>query len=97
MSAASPKQENLLLNLFFNIAAPWAVLSLLSKPERLGPVWGLVIALAFPLGYGLYDYAKRRDDPLPCSASWRSESAETTRWRRNCGAPGFWRRALSRV
>ncbi|MBW8782020.1 MAG: MFS transporter [Verrucomicrobia bacterium] len=60
MSASSPKQENLLLNLVFNIAAPWAVLSLLSKPERLGPVWGLVIALAFPLGYGVWDFLKRK-------------------------------------
>ena len=27
---------------------------------RLGPVWGLVIALSFALGYGIYDLAARR-------------------------------------
>jgi len=56
----APKQENLLLNLIFNIALPSLVLSKLSTPERLGPVLGLIVALAFPLGYGAWDYARRR-------------------------------------
>jgi hypothetical protein len=64
MSAASatpaPARENLLLNLACNIAAPALILGKLSKPERLGPEWALVVALAFPLGYFLYDYARRR-------------------------------------
>ncbi len=60
MTKPAPKPENLLLNLIFNIAVPWAALTLLSKPERLGPLWALVVAVAFPLGYGAWDLAVRR-------------------------------------
>ncbi len=59
-AAAHPKQENLLLNLIFNIGLPWAALSMLSKPALLGPAWALVVATAFPVGYGAWDYAIRR-------------------------------------
>lgn len=61
MSKTPPKQENLLLNLACNIAVPALVLSKLSTPERLGPVYSLIIALAFPLGYGVWDYVRRRE------------------------------------
>ncbi len=54
------KRENLLLNLAFNILIPSLILSKLSTPERLGPAVALVVALAFPLGYGLYDFWLRR-------------------------------------
>ena len=60
MTLPSPKRENLLLNLAFNLAIPALVLSKLSKPEWLGPVAGLVVALAFPLGYGIWDFLQRR-------------------------------------
>lgn len=60
MTLPSPKRENLLLNLAFNLALPALVLSKLSKPEWLGPVAGLIVALAFPLGYGIWDFARRR-------------------------------------
>lgn len=60
MTKPEPKRENLFLNLIFNIAVPWAALSLLSKPERLGPLWALVVAVAFPLGYGVWDLVARR-------------------------------------
>jgi len=60
MTKPSSKPENLLLNLIFNIVVPWAALSMLSKPERLGPVWALVVAVAFPLAYGAWDLAVRR-------------------------------------
>ena len=60
MSTPPPKQENLLLNLVCNLVIPALVLSKLSTPERLGPVYGLVVALAFPLGYGLWDFFQRR-------------------------------------
>lgn len=56
----APKRENLLLNLVFNVLLPSFLLSWLSKPERLGPVWGLVVALAFPLSYGVWDFVRRR-------------------------------------
>ena len=55
-----PKPENLFLNLICNIAVPTLVLTKFSTESRLGPVWGLVIALAFPISYGLYDFAVRK-------------------------------------
>ncbi len=54
------KRENLLVNLLFNIAVPSLLLAKASTPDRLGPVWGLVIALAFPLGYGIWDFVQRK-------------------------------------
>lgn len=54
------KQENLWLNLAFNVAAPALILSKLSGAHALGPAWGLVVALSFPLGYGVWDLATRR-------------------------------------
>jgi hypothetical protein len=61
VSKPPPKPENLFLNLVFNLALPAIVLSKLSAPGRLGPVYGLVVALACPLGYGVWDYLKRRE------------------------------------
>jgi len=57
---ASPKRENLLVNLVCNIVVPSLILAKLSAPERLGPALALVAALLFPLGYGLWDFAQRR-------------------------------------
>ena len=45
-------------NLLFNIALPVIILSKFSTEEYLGPVWGLVIALAFPIGFGLWELVK---------------------------------------
>ncbi len=61
-SASKPalKPENIWVNLICNVVLPGVLLGQLSKPERLGPVWGLVIALAIPLGYGLWDLVHRR-------------------------------------
>ncbi len=61
-TAAQPtaKPENLLVNLAFNVAIPAALMGQLSKENWLGPVWGLVVALLFPLGYGVYDFVVRR-------------------------------------
>ncbi|WP_413291328.1 VC0807 family protein [Bdellovibrio sp. HCB337] len=52
------KPENALLNILFNIVIPILILNKGSKV--LGSVWGLVIALAFPLSYGIYDHIKRK-------------------------------------
>jgi hypothetical protein len=60
MDSPPPKQENLWLNLAFNVAAPALILSKLSGAHLLGPKGGLVVALAFPLGYGVWDFVKRR-------------------------------------
>lgn len=57
---ARPPRENLFANLICTIAVPALVLSKLSAPERLGPALALAVALAFPVGYGVWDFAKRR-------------------------------------
>ena len=58
--APHPKPENLLLNLICNVALPTAIQTWGSGARGLGPKWGLVVALLFPLAYGLYDFAVRR-------------------------------------
>jgi len=60
MSLPPPKRENLILNLACNIALPTFVLMKLSTEERLGPQWGMVLALVFPLSYGIYDLVRRK-------------------------------------
>jgi hypothetical protein len=54
----APKRESLLLNLVCNIALPMLILSKLS--DRLGAMNALLLALALPVGYGLYDFWMRR-------------------------------------
>lgn len=58
MPAPSAKRESLLANLLFSIAAPMLILMKLS--DRLGSMNALLLALAFPLGYGIYDFWQRR-------------------------------------
>lgn len=53
-----PEKENGFLNLIFNILIPVLILNKLSK--FIGPFWALILALAFPLGYGAYDLIKRK-------------------------------------
>ena len=53
------KKENLLLNILLNIAIPTVVLMKLSGENYLGVKLGIVVALAFPIGYGLYDFRNR--------------------------------------
>jgi len=55
-----PKPENLLFNLVCNVVIPTVILAGFSGEKWLGPKWGLVIALGFPVGYGLHDFAARR-------------------------------------
>ena len=49
------KKNNQLVSLLFNIVIPIIVLTKLSKEEYLGPLYGLLIALSFPLVVGLYE------------------------------------------
>lgn len=49
------KSSGFLINLAFNIIIPTLILSKLSEDQQLGPVWALVVALAFPLGFGLWE------------------------------------------
>jgi intracellular septation protein A len=54
------KKNNTFLELIFNILIPSLILMKLSGDEYLGTVNALVIALAFPIGYGIYDFIKVR-------------------------------------
>lgn len=57
-SAAKPRQDNAFLNLLFNIVFPVLILNRLT--HFLGPLNALLLALAFPLGYGAYEFITRR-------------------------------------
>jgi hypothetical protein len=57
---AKPRAENLLVNLVCNVAVPTVILTAFSGAKWLGPKWGLVIALLFPVSYGIHDFAVRR-------------------------------------
>lgn len=57
MSQTAPrKKPGVLANLGFNIVIPTLILTKLSSDEYLGPVYAIVVALAFPVAYGLRDY-----------------------------------------
>ncbi|MDZ4288071.1 MAG: VC0807 family protein [Prosthecobacter sp.] len=53
-------QPHPLGDLLLTVILPSVVLEYLSKPERLGPAWALVVALLLPLGFGVYCFIKRR-------------------------------------
>lgn len=53
--APPAKQGNFFVNLLLNIIVPTLILTKLSGPDYLGPTWGVIVALAFPLAYGVYD------------------------------------------
>ena len=52
----SVKQENPLLNIGCNVIIPSIIMTKFSDEAWLGQVWGLIIALLFPLVYGLWDW-----------------------------------------
>ncbi|PHV12427.1 MFS transporter [Chitinimonas sp. BJB300] len=43
-----------------NIIIPTVIMTQLNAENRLGPVWSMLVALAFPLGYGLHQYWQTR-------------------------------------
>jgi hypothetical protein len=54
---ATPKRKSgMLANLAFNIIIPTLIMTKLSGEDRLGPAWAIVVALAFPLAYGVRDW-----------------------------------------
>ena len=55
-SQGKPKKESFLANLLMNIVIPTLILTKLSGDEYLGATWGLIVALAFPISYGLRDF-----------------------------------------
>jgi hypothetical protein len=54
------RPNNTFLELIFNIVIPSVILMKLSGGEYLGSVNALIVALSFPLGYGLYDFIKNK-------------------------------------
>lgn len=62
MTAPTPPQHKPrpLIDLLVSIVVPSAVLMKLSAPERLGTDGALMLALAFPLGWGLFELIRYR-------------------------------------
>lgn len=54
----NPPKENGLINILVNVIIP--VLILNKGTEPLGPLNALLLALAFPLGFGIFDLIKKR-------------------------------------
>jgi len=52
---SAPPKGGFFANLIFNIILPVLILSKFSGEESLGPALSIVCALAFPIGYGLWD------------------------------------------
>jgi hypothetical protein len=59
MNAPTAKKPNPLLEIGITILVPALILMQLSGEARLGPTRALLLALAFPLGWGLWDGWKR--------------------------------------
>jgi hypothetical protein len=57
--AQQPKRESLLANLLLNIVIPTLILMKLSGEDYLGIKMAIVVALAFPVIYGLRDFIQR--------------------------------------
>ncbi|KMJ54203.1 MFS transporter [Vogesella sp. EB] len=57
---AVAKKNNQLLELIINIVIPSLILMKLSAEQYLGTANALLLALAFPLGWGLYDLLRNR-------------------------------------
>jgi intracellular septation protein A len=53
---ATPKKENFLLNIAVNIIIPTVILSKFSGEDSLGVEWAIIVALGFPLAYGLREF-----------------------------------------
>src|SRR4051812_33546953 len=59
-ASSHAKQENPFINIFCNIVIPTVVLMKFSTERWLGPLWGLIVALIFPVSYGIYDLVTRK-------------------------------------
>ncbi len=56
-----PSHGSVLANLVFNIIIPTLILTKLSGEQQLGPTYSIVVALAFPVVFGLRDFIKTRE------------------------------------
>src|SRR5690606_38973059 len=53
-------QDTLMLSLVLNIVLPTVIMMRFASEDKLGPVNALLVALAFPLIYGVYGMVKER-------------------------------------
>ena len=60
MSEPKTKQPSQLHSLLLNVVIPVIILTVFSKEKYLGPLWGMVVALLFPISYGLHTLIKER-------------------------------------
>ncbi len=60
MTETNEKKENLLLNIALNIAIPTIILVKFSGEDQLGVKLGLIVALSFPIAYGIYDFFRAK-------------------------------------
>jgi hypothetical protein len=54
--AKPERKENMLVNILINIVVPTIILSKFSGEDDLGVEWAIIVALSFPLGYGLKEF-----------------------------------------
>ncbi|MDN3576233.1 VC0807 family protein [Chitinimonas viridis] len=59
-AAPAPNKPSLMGNLLMNIIIPTVIMTQLNDENRLGPVWSMLVALMFPLGYGIREYLTSR-------------------------------------
>lgn len=57
---AKPPPPHPLADLLLTLVLPSVVLESLSMPDRLGPVWALVLASALPVAFGLWCWHQKR-------------------------------------
>ena len=55
-SGKEKPSENMLLNILINIVIPTLIMTKLNGEEQLGPQLAIVVALLFPIGYGIRDF-----------------------------------------
>lgn len=59
-SQPKKKKDNAFVNIIINVVIPSVIMTKFSTPETLGEVNGLLIALAFPLSYGVADFIRQK-------------------------------------
>lgn len=57
---APEKKENMLVNILFNIVIPTVILSKFSEETALGVKGAIIVALAFPIAYGVKDFFRAK-------------------------------------
>ena len=63
-SGSNKAKENPLMNVLINVLIPVVALSALSKEGgklwHIGPLWGMIVAVTFPVVYGIWDLITRK-------------------------------------